>query len=132
MTKNWKYIPVSNHVKGLSNGEFACLGVGYDILIYPSVVWSGEWHSHGYVWFCRTYFSCYGNAFVYVDLSCIYVCGYVRTITGFNWFKFTRANYEQKDERYESKTKTLALYHTHSEYYILSMSSYKLCKKPIP
>jgi hypothetical protein len=76
---DWEYIPVPNHVKCLSNGEFACLRVGYDILVYPSIIWSGECHSYSYVWFYGAYFPSYGDRLVYVNVGFAYVCGYVRT-----------------------------------------------------
>ena len=128
MTPYGKNIPVAIHVKSLGNGELACFRVSDDEPVYPSVVGSGELYSHGHVWFCRTDLSCYGDAFVYVNFVSVYVGSYVRTIAGFNRSDFTHANYNQKNERYESKTNSLSLFHTHSKYYIHSKTSYNLRK----
>ena len=128
MTSYGKNVPVANHVKGLSNGEFACFRVRLNPAVYPGVVGSSESYPYSHVWFWRTNLPCYRDAFVYVNFASVYVGGYVGTIAGFDRSDFIHANYEQKNERYESKTSSLSLFHTHSKYYIYSKTSYNLRK----
>jgi hypothetical protein len=81
MAMDRKYVPVSCHIKSLSNREFARLRIGQDELIDPSVIWSSESHPDRYVFSGRTNLSEYVDALVYIDFCCTDVCGYLGAIT---------------------------------------------------